>query len=536
MDEAIEDLEARKGGEELGYRKTAKIFGVDESTLRRRHQGKCATRAQAAQANQLLHPQQEEELLKYIEALTERALPPTKAMVASFASQISKKEVGVNWVGRFLSRNQDRITPKWTTAIDRNRHKADSESSYSDYFTVLENKLEKYEILPKNVYNMDEKGFLLGHLKRSLRIFNKASWKSGKVKAPLQDGSREWITIFGCVCGDGSSLSPAIIYQGVKGIQSSWLEDVDLSKHHAFFSYSESGWSNDDLGLAWLKEVFHKQTKEKARREYRLLILDGHGSHLTMDFINFCNKQKIILVVFPPHATHTLQPLDVVLYGPLSGAYSQQLTTYLHNSQGLLTVKKGDFFSLFWAAWTSSFTAENILSSFRHTGIIPLNADLVLKKFEKSTTEQGESSTSEHIGDGSTWREIRGLITSSVKDPNSKEAKKLSAAFHSLQTQIELRDFENKALRGSLETKKKRKKKTYTLELGGPRENTGGAMFFTPSKVKEAQFIERMKQQDKEAETLRKAEEKERKAEASAIKKGEKEQAKVAREEAKKSE
>jgi hypothetical protein len=37
MDKAIEDLQAREGGEELGYRNTARIFGVAESTLRRRH-------------------------------------------------------------------------------------------------------------------------------------------------------------------------------------------------------------------------------------------------------------------------------------------------------------------------------------------------------------------------------------------------------------------------------------------------------------------------------------------------------------------
>jgi hypothetical protein len=59
-------------------------------------------------------------------------------------------------------------------------------------------------------------------------------------------------------------------------------------------------------------------------------------------------------------------------------------------------------------------------------------------------------------------------------------------------------------------------------------------MFFTSSKVKEAQFIQRTKEQDQEAETLRKAENKQRKAEAAALKKKEKEEAKVAREEAKK--
>jgi hypothetical protein len=103
---------------------------------------------------------------------------------------------------------------------------------------------------------------------------------------------------------------------------------------------SPSGWYNDDLGLAWLKEVFYRQIKEKARREYRLLLLDGHGFHLTMDFITFCDENKIILAVFPPHAMHKLQPLDVVLYGPLSEAYNKKLTTYLHNSQELLVLKK----------------------------------------------------------------------------------------------------------------------------------------------------------------------------------------------------
>jgi hypothetical protein len=136
----------------------------------------------------------------------------------------------------------------------------------------------------------------------------------------------------GCVCENGSSLSSGIIYQGVKGIQSTWLQNVDSSKHHAFFSHSPSEWSNDDLGLAWLKKVFHPQTKEKARREYRLLFLDGYGSHLTMDSITFCDENKIILAVFSPHATHKLQPLDVVLYSSLSGAYNRKLTTYLHNS------------------------------------------------------------------------------------------------------------------------------------------------------------------------------------------------------------
>jgi hypothetical protein len=87
----------------------------------------------------------------------------------------------------------------------------------------------------------------------------------------------------------------------------------------------------------------------------------------------------------------------VVLYGPLSGEYKKELTIYLHNSQGLLTVKKGDFFPLFWPAWLSSFTTANILSSFESTRIIPFNPEVVLKRFTPLTSEQPECSNSKEI-------------------------------------------------------------------------------------------------------------------------------------------
>jgi hypothetical protein len=140
-----------------------------------------------------------------------------------------------------------------------------------------------------------------------------------------------------------------------------------------------------------------------------------------MDFITFCNESKIILAVFPPHATHKLQPLDVVLYGSLSGAYSQELTAYLHNSQGLLTVKKEDLFPLFWTAWTLSFTTANILSSFKNTGVIPMDPDMILRKFKSATPEQDQSSNLYEVEASSSWRQVHELIVSAVKDTASRK-------------------------------------------------------------------------------------------------------------------
>jgi len=73
--------------------------------------------------------------------------------------------------------------------------------------------------------------------------------------------------------------------------------------------------------------VFDRSTKLKAGRSYRLLILDGHGSHVTMDFIEYCDNHRILLCIFAPHSTHTLQPLDVVMFKPLS---CQRLDLYCH--------------------------------------------------------------------------------------------------------------------------------------------------------------------------------------------------------------
>ena len=102
--------------------------------------------------------------------------------------------------------------------------------------------------------------------------------------------------------------------------------------------------------------------------------MDGHGSHVTKDFINYCDNHKILLLIFPPHATHTLQPLDVVCFKSLSQNYSIELDTHNHKTLGWLPVDKADFFSLFWPAWVNTFTESLVLRAFEATGVHPPNA------------------------------------------------------------------------------------------------------------------------------------------------------------------
>jgi hypothetical protein len=211
---------------------------------------------------------------------------------------------------------------------------------------------------------------MIGITMRSKQVFSQRQWERKEVRTALQDGSHEGVTLLATVCADGTALSPANVYQSDNSIlQALWAAKVDTEKHVCFISPSLSGWTNNELGSAWSEQVFECCTKQKAclGRNWCLLILDGHSSHLTFDFLDFCKAHRILVSVFTPHSTHTLQLLDIVCFKPLSGAHTHQLTCHLHCTQDLIPLKKGKFFLLFWAAWGSSITKKLVLKSFKST-------------------------------------------------------------------------------------------------------------------------------------------------------------------------
>ena len=524
---AIEELESQKLGERPSYTKLAAKYKIDRSTLSRRHQGSQAPRETQAAHQLKLSPQQQLELVRYIKGLTKRGLPPTREMIRNFSSEVAKQQLSESWVTRFINNHDIHLISKWTTGLDRVRHLADSESKYRLYFELLHQKITQYQLEARDIYNMDEKGFLIGIINRGKRIFSKRMWVKKEVRATIQDGSREFLTLLACCCADGSSLPPGLIYASAKGaIQSNWVDDIKAGEHQVFISSSPSGWSNDDVGLAWLEQVFDRCTKQRSGR-WRLLILDGHGSHLTMEFIKYCDRHRILLMVLPPHSTHTLQPLDVVLFKPLSQSYSNNLVQHLHNAQGLSPIRKGDFFPLFWRAWVSSFKESLIKKAFEATGIWPMDPDVILKRF--TTTPERESSLSSGLSN-SDWRKMDRLVRAAVKDTQQTESRKVRSSLHHLSVQNELLKHENKGLREALSHKKKHKKKGKALNLQQRQEYHGGAVFWSPRKVREARAREAVRERDEMEAKLQKAQAKQEKHDAQLQRQLELEQRRVERE------
>jgi len=90
---------------------------------------------------QLLTPAQEDTLLKHIDTLHKRGLPPTRYMIRNLAVEIVQKPVGRNWVDRFLHRHSDKVFKKFAQGMDTSRKRADSAFKYSLYFDLLERKI-----------------------------------------------------------------------------------------------------------------------------------------------------------------------------------------------------------------------------------------------------------------------------------------------------------------------------------------------------------------------------------------------------------
>ncbi len=172
-------------------------------------------------------------------------------MIQNFASYIAKEDVSESWVTRFLNRHSTEIFSRWATGIDQDRHAADSMGKYKLYFDLLERKIAHYGVEARYIYNMDKKGFMLGIVGRSKRVFSKAMYKQKRVRESLQDGNREWITLLATVCANGTALSPGIIFQSANStLQSSWVDSIKPREHSVYVSSSPSGWTNNDEGLA----------------------------------------------------------------------------------------------------------------------------------------------------------------------------------------------------------------------------------------------------------------------------------------------
>ncbi|TKA70473.1 hypothetical protein B0A55_10853 [Friedmanniomyces simplex] len=329
--------------------------------------------------------------------------------LSTFVEDVVGKRSGKGWCQRFSKKWSHLLLSRYLLPLDSEHRKVDSRSEYEYWFTLLEKKIAQYAVLPENIYNMDDKGFLIEYLTKAKRIVSRAAFESKRLLGNMQD----------------------VI------------------------------------------------TKRKARngRDYRLLIVDGHGSHINMRFLDVCLADRILVAV------------------PLGIKYSQELDKFMHNCQGFCNVTKRDFFGPFWPAYTAAFTESKIKSGWSRTGLWPLQPEVILSIFKEpqaaaSALIRLSTGSSTSTVSNSDWRKmeklVAGVVGQAFDQEEQKKVKRLRDQILTITTENAILKAQNKGYQAALNNEKKRRKRCKNV-FETIRGNDGhGATFFSPMRIQTA--------------------------------------------------
>ena len=354
----------------------SKIFGVPRQTLadkvNGRHPGSYGGRT-------TLSEEDEEVLVQYVLYMASIGHPLTVADVKCFAWSVGKRssnplcftENGPSekWWRGFKSRHP-RITLRKADKLDRRRKAMSKPSVMHNHFDQLKQVLENNDLLdkPSHIFNVDETGVDMDSLNGKVVV-------DRNTKHAYQEsrGEREHITANVCCSASGLVLPPMIIFERCfpSGHYSKCGPDSCL------YGKSPNGYMDGDLFKSWFTTIFLPYT---AHLRPAVLILDGHGSHLTIDVIDLAREHNVILYCLPPHTTHLLQPLDVSVFKSLKAYFAKlcgQVKLLTLGTPKVINVNRTNFTAIFREAFENSMSIPSIKNGFRKCGVYPFSPEAI---------------------------------------------------------------------------------------------------------------------------------------------------------------
>jgi hypothetical protein len=378
-------LAAYRNGEYSSIRKCAYAFNIPPTTLTDRLSTR-TSRSKSHESQKILSTAEEDTLLKAITRLSKSGYPITLLLTRELAEEIrlfrfrlsstptSYSPISVRWIDRFRKRYPE-LKTVYSRALDTSRFEGVTYPIVNAYFDALTDLFLENPYPSDAIFNVDETGFALGTTLPSKVLIRRGDTIAFKKIS----GRQEWITAIECIGASGIALPPLLIFKA-KYTNTAWIPAS--TPENWKFSTSTSGWTSDNHAYEWLTTLFEPETRRNDGKR-RLLLLDGHGSHLTARFIAFCIDKSIDLVVLPPHTSHILQPLDVGVFSPLKRALSAEIEKLFRLDTR--RIPRVEWTEAYITARNRAFIPRSIESSFRASGIYPLSPITILSTLRMPT-------------------------------------------------------------------------------------------------------------------------------------------------------
>ncbi|KAM5528328.1 transposase [Fusarium oxysporum f. sp. phaseoli] len=198
--------------------------------------------------------------------------------------------IGVHWLARFIKRHPE-IDTKVGKRQEASRFNSFTPMAVNWYFDIRES--EYGWIRPENTVNVDEGGIMARFGLDSLVIGSSDPRRKAFLKGSQ---SRTWTRFIEAATADGRLLKPGIIFKG-KELQKQWFIDEFNKIADWYYITSDNGWTDNHIAVEWLKEVYLPQTQPADESDTRLIILDGHGSHVSDEWMATCFFEQRVLLL-----------------------------------------------------------------------------------------------------------------------------------------------------------------------------------------------------------------------------------------------
>ncbi|GFS20955.1 tigger transposable element-derived protein 6-like protein [Elysia marginata] len=270
------------------------------------------------------------------------------------------------WFYRFLERHPE-ISMRKTQDLSVLLAQV-SESRIRPWFSGAEEacRLQGIEIKdfdPGRIFNCDETGFPFNPSNTHV-----LAAKADKKVSELTGVSRQQITLLGCGSAAGDILNPLLIYPGKR-----WTFDPAVQFPEATYAKTKNGWIDGKVFFTWMTETFVPATA--GLQKPVILFVNGHASHISLDIHNLCKEHDIFYYTLPAHASHILQPLDLVFYKNLMSEWSTAVRAF-KNIHGY-EIRQESFGYVLRDAWIKAYSRQKMARSFEAAGISPWNPDRV---------------------------------------------------------------------------------------------------------------------------------------------------------------